>query len=144
MGSGSTQHAIHASNHLMRLQWLALYCAWVLARCPACGANGHGGLTADRTVTLLLLAEALQIEIAPAVPQIPGPHTTPPFIAPTEAAVHVVQFTALEMGHLVWVRVSDFSKNDPPTHSQPRQQMPMWYQCADTCEQLGGRVPAMQ
>jgi len=61
----------------------------------------------------------------------------------TRAAVHVPQFTALGMGHLVWVRVSGFSKKDPPTHSQPRQQTLLWHQCADTLELLGETVPAI-
>ena len=138
MGSGSTQHATHALNYLMRLQWLALYCAWVLARCLACGANGHERLTA-RAVTLLLLAEALETEIAVAVRH--RPDTSP--LAPTPAVVHLPQFTALAMGHLVQMHVSGFSQKDPPTHSQPRQKMLRWHQRVDTLELRGETVPAM-
>jgi hypothetical protein len=91
----------------MRMQWFARSCAWVLATCPACGANGHGKVTA----VTLLLAEALQYGIAPVVPHILYRGTRP------RAVVHLRRRAALAMGHLVRVHDSGFSKPDQQTHS---------------------------
>ena len=92
-----------------------------------------GGLTA----VPLLRAVALQHSIAPVVPH-------PRFLhAPARATVHVPRSAALVMGHLVRVHVSDFSKIDPQTQPLLRQHHVAVAANADTCELLGGSVPAM-
>ena len=83
---------------------------------PECGANGHGRVTAAVTQ---LLAVALQGGFTPFVPQPPPPIR---LATPARALVYVPRFAALDVGHLVRVHVSGFSKSDPQTHSQLRQQ----------------------
>ena len=71
----------------------------MLATCPACGANGHGRLTA----VIPFLAVAHQVGIAVAVI-----HRRCQLVSPTRAAVHHPQTSreALIMGHLVRVHVA--------------------------------------
>ena len=76
----------------------------------ACGANGHGRLTAGRAATLLFLAVALQFGIAVAVSHIRMPDAPPRTVRAT--GVHQPLPAALAMGHLVYVRVC-FSKISP-------------------------------
>ena len=113
MGSGSTQHASRARNYQMRLQWLARCCIWVLVTCPACRVNGHGRVTA---VMLFLLAVARQFGIGIEVPN----HLC--LAANAQAVVHHPRRAALVMGHLLRVHDAAFSKPDPQTHPQTRQQ----------------------
>jgi hypothetical protein len=102
MDSGSTNHASHAMNSWMRLQWLARYCVWVLATCPACGANGQG----RRTAVTPFLAVAFQVVIATPVIHLRFRAARAP------AREHVTLGAALLMGHLVQVHVSGFSIQD--------------------------------
>ena len=95
----------------MRPQWCARNCIWVLATCPACGANGHGRVTVAVT---LLLAVAHQVDtgrhiIAHGVPN-------PIFIDATARAVaHLTRRAAQRMGHLVWVHVAGFTSQEGQT-----------------------------
>ena len=83
----------------------------VLTTCPACGASGRGKLTADRAVTLLFLAVALQFGMAVVVPH-PRMRDAPPMYI-TPARKHFPQSAALGVGNLVRVHVSGFNKTRP-------------------------------
>ena len=104
--------------HLTRLQCLTRSYISVLATCPACGANGHGRLTAAGR-GILLLAVALQFGVAVVVKQ---QRWQPRYRdALARARVHIPIKAALVVGHLVRVQVSGFIKPGSLTHSQRRQ-----------------------
>ena len=96
-----------STRHESRRQWLARNCIWVLATCPACGANGHRRVTA--AVTLHFFAVALQRGIAIVVPHPPIDFTHPTTVQ------HLPRIAALAMGHLVRVRVSGFTSHEGQT-----------------------------
>jgi hypothetical protein len=115
MASGTARHANHDTNHYSSVNTTSQPSRGSpdpVTTCPACGAKGHGRLTADRAVSLLFLAVALQIGIAVIVPH-PRIRDAPLITPAREHFPPHTRFAALGVGNLVRAHVSGFIKISP-------------------------------